>query len=285
MQKFIGNKAFYRTVLTIAIPIMIQNAITNFVGLLDNLMVGQIGTAQMSGVAIVNQLIFVFNLSIFGIVSAGSIFGTQFYGKNDYQGMRDAFRFKLAGNLLICLLAMGMLFFCQDFLIRLYLHGTGDSAELTLALTSAKEFLVILLFSLPFFAISQAYASSLREMGKTMVPMFASSIAVVTNTALNFLLIFGLFFFPALGVRGAAISTLIARIVECAITMYWVHRHEEENPLGDRADNDYSSLFCSRTISDCFLEHLIHRLQFVQYCLHGTRRCRCGHGRATSWSR
>ena len=83
MQKFIGNKAFYRTVLTIAIPIMIQNAITNFVGLLDNLMVGQIGTAQMSGVAIVNQLIFVFNLSIFGIVSAGSIFGTQFYGKKD----------------------------------------------------------------------------------------------------------------------------------------------------------------------------------------------------------
>ena len=87
MQKFIGNKAFYRTVLTIAIPIMIQNAITNFVGLLDNLMVGQIGTAQMSGVAIVNQLIFVFNLSIFGIVSAGSIFGTLFYGKKDYQGM------------------------------------------------------------------------------------------------------------------------------------------------------------------------------------------------------
>lgn len=239
MQKFIGNKAFYRTVLTIAIPIMIQNAITNFVGLLDNLMVGQIGTAQMSGVAIVNQLIFVFNLSIFGIVSAGSIFGTQFYGKKDYQGMRDAFRFKLAGNLLICLLAMGLLFFCQDFLIRLYLHGTGDSAELTLALTSAKEFLVILLFSLPFFAISQAYASSLREMGKTMVPMFASSIAVVTNTALNFLLIFGLFFFPTLGVRGAAISTLIARIVECAITMYWVHRHEEENPFAIRVYHQF----------------------------------------------
>ena len=124
-------------------------------------------------------------------------------------------------------------------MIRLYLHGTGDSEELTLALTSAKEFLVILLFSLPFFAISQAYASSLREMGKTMVPMFASSIAVVTNTALNFLLIFGLFFFPTLGVRGAAISTLIARIVECAITMYWVHRHEEENPFAIRVYHQF----------------------------------------------
>lgn len=107
--------------------------------------------------------------------------------------MRDAFRFKLLGNLLFCLLGMGLLFFSQYFLIRLYLHSTDDSADLTLALTSAKKFLVILLFSLPFFAISQAYGSSLREMGKTMVPMFASSIAVVTNTALNFLLIFGLF--------------------------------------------------------------------------------------------
>ena len=70
---------------------MIQNAITNFVGLLDNLMVGQIGTAQMSGVAIVNQLIFVFNLSIFGIVSAGSIFGTQFYGKRIIKGCEMPF--------------------------------------------------------------------------------------------------------------------------------------------------------------------------------------------------
>lgn len=231
MKKLIGNKAFYRTVLTIAIPVMIQNAITNFVGLLDNLMVGQIGTAQMSGVAIINQLIFVFNLAIFGIVSAGSIFGTQFFGKRDFKGMRDAFRFKLVSNLIMCAIAMLLLFFGQDFLISLYLHGSGDSAELALALKSAKEFLAILIFSLPFFAISQAYASSLREMGKTVVPMFASSIAVVTNTTLNFLLIFGMFFFPKLGVAGAAVSTLIARILECAITMYWVHRHSSENPF------------------------------------------------------
>lgn len=231
MKKFIGDKAFYRTVFLIAVPVMIQNAITNFVGLLDNLMVGQIGTAQMSGVAIINQLIFVFNLSIFGMVSAGSIFGTQFYGKKDFHGMRDAFRFKLVGNLIICVLAMGLLFFGQDFFISLYLHGDATSAELSLALQSAKSFLTYLLFSLPFFAISQAYASSLREMGKTVVPMFASSIAVVTNTSLNFLLIFGLLGFPKFGVVGAGISTLVARIVECLITVYWVHRHQADNPF------------------------------------------------------
>ncbi|WP_251855376.1 MATE family efflux transporter [Enterococcus italicus] len=231
MKRFIGTKQFYRTLLTIAIPVMIQNAITNFVGLLDNLMVGQLGTAEMSGVAIVNQLIFVFNLSIFGIVSAGSIFGTQFYGKRDYHGMRDAFRFKVIGNAIICLIAMLGLYTFRDFFISLYLHGSPRSQELAVALKSAEEFLLILLFSLPFFACLQAYASSLREMGKTTVPMFASSIAVVTNTLLNFLLIFGLMGFPRLGVVGAGISTLIARIIECAITVFWVHKHAATTPF------------------------------------------------------
>lgn len=231
MNRFIGDKQFYQTVFTIAIPVMIQNAITNFVGLLDNLMVGQLGTAQMSGVAIINQLIFVFNLSIFGIVSAGSIFGTQFFGKRDFHGMRDAFRFKLIGNALICMIAMGSLYFFRDFFISLYLHGNARSLELSTALKSAEEFLLVLLFSLPFFALSQAYASSLREMGKTVVPMFASSIAVITNTLLNFLLIFGLLGFPRLGVLGAGIATLLARIVECFIIVYWVHKNATDNPF------------------------------------------------------
>lgn len=231
MNRFIGDKQFYQTVFTIAIPVMIQNAITNFVGLLDNLMVGQLGTAQMSGVAIINQLIFVFNLSIFGIVSAGSIFGTQFFGKRDFHGMRDAFRFKLIGNALICMIAMGSLYFFRDFFISLYLHGNARSLELSTALKSAEEFLLVLLFSLPFFALSQAYASSLREMGKTVVPMFASSIAVITNTLLNFLLIFGLLGFPRLGVLGAGIATLLARIAECFIIVYWVHKNATDNPF------------------------------------------------------
>ncbi|MHC9001095.1 MATE family efflux transporter [Enterococcus bulliens] len=150
MKKFIGDRAFYLHVLTIAVPIMIQNAITNFVGLLDNLMVGQIGTAQMSGVAIVNQLIFVFNLSIFGIVSAASIFGTQFYGKRDFVGMRDAFRFKLVGNALMCIVAILVLWYAQDYLISLYLHGNTEIQQLQLAHDSARDFLWIMLFTLPF---------------------------------------------------------------------------------------------------------------------------------------
>ena len=84
-----GDKAFYKAVFAIVVPIIIQNLITSFVSLLDNVMVGQLGTAQMSGVAIANQLIFIFNICIFGGISGASIYGAQFYGSGDYEGMRN----------------------------------------------------------------------------------------------------------------------------------------------------------------------------------------------------
>ena len=92
-QKYIGTRAFYRMVLAIVIPIMIQNAITNFVSLLDNIMVGQVGTESMSGVAIANQLIFVFNLCVFGALSGAGIFSAQFYGADNQEGVRGCFRY------------------------------------------------------------------------------------------------------------------------------------------------------------------------------------------------
>ena len=93
LYKLIGNKEFYKMVLLIAVPIMIQNGITNFVSLLDNIMIGQVGTEQMSGVAIVNQLIFVYNLCIFGGVSGAGIFTAQYYGQGNYEGVRQTMRF------------------------------------------------------------------------------------------------------------------------------------------------------------------------------------------------
>lgn len=95
LSKFIGNRDFYRMVLMIAVPIMIQNGITNFVSLLDNIMIGQVGTEQMSGVAIVNQLIFVYNLCIFGGVSGAGIFTAQYFGQGNHEGVRQTMRFKL----------------------------------------------------------------------------------------------------------------------------------------------------------------------------------------------
>ena len=124
-EKFIGDKNFYKYVLYLAVPMIVQNTITSFVSFLDNIMVGQIGTEQMSGVAIVNQLMFVFNVCIFGGVSGAGIFGTQYYGKGDYEGQKHAFRFKLYACLLVTAVAALLFSFFDTQLISLYLNDTG----------------------------------------------------------------------------------------------------------------------------------------------------------------
>ena len=139
MKKYIGDKKFYLMVLSVAVPIMIQNGITNFVSLLDNIMVGQIGTEQMSGVAIVNQLLFVFNLCIFGGISGAGIFTAQYYGCKDREGVRDTFRMKLFISASITVVSLLIFTFWGRQLITLYLHETGDSGNLEFTLMYARK--------------------------------------------------------------------------------------------------------------------------------------------------
>jgi len=228
-KKFIGDKDFYSYVLRLAVPMIVQNAITSFVSFLDNIMVGQIGTEQMSGVAIVNQLMFVFNICIFGAVSGAGIFGTQFFGKGDYEGQKYAYRFKVYASALITGLAVLLFVFGGDMLISLYLNDSGSVGDITLALRYGLEYLAIMIVGLIPFALGQTYISSVRECGQTFVPMIAGVAAVFTNLILDVILIFGLLGMPALGVRGAAIATVIARFVECIIVVTWTHMHKDKN--------------------------------------------------------
>lgn len=234
MKKYIGNKAFYKMVLAVAVPIMIQNGITNLVSLLDNLMVGRIGMEEMSGVAIVNQLIMVFNLCIFGGISGAGIFTAQYYGQKDDEGIRNTFRFKLIITTVITLIALGIFIFFDDSLITLYLNENeataGTQGDLQATLEFGKIYLKIILLGLPAFMIQQAYASTLRETGHTVVPMVAGVVAVVVNLIINALLIYGIGFFPKMGVAGAAIGTSISRYVEAVIVIIWAHRHKKELP-------------------------------------------------------
>lgn len=231
MRKFIGDKAFYKMVLLVAVPIMVQNGITNFVGLLDNIMVGRVGTEQMSGVAIVNQLLMIYNLSIFGAISGAGIFGAQFFGCKDHKGVRHIFRFKIYACLIITLISVGILYFWGEPLIMLYLHDEGGGQSLQAALTYGKQYLMVMLFGLFPFGVEQIYTSTLRECGETVVPMKAGIVAVLLNSALNFVLIFGYLGFPKLGVVGAAVATCVARYVQAAIVVVWTHRHVEEVPF------------------------------------------------------
>ena len=229
-KKFIGDKAFYRYLIFLAFPMIVQNGITSFVGFLDNIMVGQIGTEPMSGVAIVNQLFFVFNICIFGGVSGAGIFSAQFFGKGDYEGQKYTFRFKLYACLLITALACVLFHFLDEPLISLYLNDEGSVGNTRLALSYGKEYLAIMILGLLPFAVSQTYVSTIRETGQTFVPMVSGIVAVITNLVLDYVLIFGAFGAPELGVAGAAIATVIARYTECLIVVVWAHRHLDKNP-------------------------------------------------------
>ncbi len=244
-KKFIGDKAFYQHILFLAVPMIIQNTITNFVSFLDNIMVGQIGTEQMSGVAIVNQLMFVFNICIFGGVSGAGIFGTQFFGKGDYEGQKYTFRFKLYACLTITVIALLLFGFADTQLISLYLSDNGSIGDISLALQYGQKYLWIMMIGLIPFALSQTYINTIRESGQTFVPMVASIAAVVTNLVLDYIMIFGILGFPALGVQGAAIATVIARFIECTIVIIWTHTHPALNPYIVGA---YKSLTIPRSI-------------------------------------
>lgn len=225
-EKFIGDKAFYKMVLFIAFPIMLQNGITNFVGLLDNIMVGQLGTEQMSGVAIVNQLLMIFNLCIFGALSAASLFAAQFYGNGNQEGVRHTFRFKVISCVLLTVLWIAVFYFGGDRLIALYL--SNDSAgDIAATHAAGMSYLKVMLVGLIPYVISQIYASTLRETGQTVIPMIASCVAVITNLVLNYILIFGQFGAPKWGVVGAAIATVVSRFVEMGIVVIWTHMHSD----------------------------------------------------------
>ncbi len=231
LQKFIGSRAFYRRVMAVALPIIIQNAITNFVATLDNIMVGQVGTIPMSGVSIVNQLLFVFNLCIFGATSGAGIFTAQFHGSRDQDGIRHTFRFKLLICLLLTAVGTGIFLVGGDPLIRLYLTGEGDAADAAAVLRYGRDYLAVMLWGLIPFAISNAYSGTLRETGQTVVPMVGGISAVLVNLVLNYILIFGKCGAPALGVQGAAIATVISRYAELVIVAGWTHLNGEKNPF------------------------------------------------------
>ena len=225
IRKLFGDKAFYRMVLAIAVPVMVQSGITQFVSLLDNLMVGRIGTEEFGGVAIANQLIFVFNLCIFGGLSGAGIFSAQFSGKNDVDGMRHVLRFKLYFVIAASVLGILILHFFGSPLISLFLHEGSEEGDLVKTLNFGLDYLKIMLIGLPLYAVSQCYASSLKETGETFIPMIGSGTAVLVNLAFNYILIFGKFGFPVMGVKGAAIATVLSRVVELAIIAIWARTH------------------------------------------------------------
>lgn len=231
LKRYIGDKKFYRELMLIAVPIMIQNFITNFVSMIDNIMVGQVGTAQMSGVAIVNQVIFVFNLCIFGAVSGAGIFTAQYAGSKDYEGVRYTVRFKLVSCMILTAIGLAVYGFAGKSLIMLYLKGEGSAEDAEQYLFYGMKYMRIMLWGVIPFVISNVYCSTLRENGQTLVPMYAGISAVAVNLVFNYIFIFGKLGVPAMGAEGAALATVISRFVELAVAAVWTHRHVDKMPF------------------------------------------------------
>lgn len=229
-KKYLGDKAFYKMLIGVVLPIIAQNAVTNFVSMLDNLMVGRIGTDEMNGVSVANQLMFVFNLVVFGAVAGAGIFVAQYYGQRDHEGVKCAFRFKILTCLGIGVLGILLFWFFREPLVSLYISDmSAEGCDPVETLRFGSEYLVVMLFGMIPFALSQAYSGTLRETGETVVPMIAGIAAVAVNLTFNYFLIFGKLGFPKLGVTGAAIATVISRYVELFIVVAWTHVKKERN--------------------------------------------------------
>ncbi|MBQ5837907.1 MAG: MATE family efflux transporter [Clostridia bacterium] len=227
-ENFFGDKRFYYRVIAIAVPIILQNGITNFVSLLDNIMVGSLGTEQMSGVSIVNQFIFIFNLLIYGAISGAGIFCVQYHGTRDQNGISHTFRFKLYLNVLLTVLSIGAFALFGDYLISTFLSESSTSGDIVLTFSEGQAYLRIMLIGLIPYSVSQVYASTLRETEHTVVPMVASVVAVATNFVLNYILIFGKLGLDPMGVEGAAIATVASRFTELLILVVWSHRNTDK---------------------------------------------------------
>ena len=230
-SRLIGPREFYIRFLTIALPIMVKQGITSFVNMLDNIMVGRISTPAMSGVAIVNQLLFVFNLIIFGGMAGAGIFTAQYFGRQDESGVRYSFRFKILISIFLSFCGIAVLYFLRSPLVGLYLHESEGSRLLASTMKEAESYLRLILWGLLPFALTQAYASTISECGDTFLPMAAGLAAVLINLAGNYVLIFGRLGFPALGTAGAAIATDLSRIAEMLILVFYTHSHAGRHPF------------------------------------------------------
>lgn len=231
-RRFIGNKAFFAALVTLVLPLAVQQGLSSMISLVDNVMVGGLSTESISGVAIVNQLIFVFQLTVFGALSGASIFGAQYAGVHDDEAIRYTFRYKLMVGFAITLLAMGALAFFGDELIALYIHTTADSAASPiLTAREGRRFLNIALAGLPPFVVSQCLASTFRELKETRAPMRASIASILVTLSLNYVLIYGKLGLPRLGVQGSALATAIARYVEAVSLILYALRSRDKHPF------------------------------------------------------
>lgn len=204
------TKTFYKTYTKIVIPLMLQGMITKFVSMVDNLMIGQLGDTSIAAVAMGNKILDILMFTIFGVSAAVSVFIAQYYGARNHQKQQEVFR--------IGLLMTGVVFAVATILLLLFSDGIINYFVQDVSIKPlVLQYISILFLGYIPFVISINYSSALKVVGQVKMPLFASLVGVVVNMVGNYILIFGHFGFSAMGVQGAAVATVISRIVEFLI--------------------------------------------------------------------
>lgn len=231
LKELFYDKKFYKMVLFLALPIILQNLIASSVNMLDTLMIGRVGEVELAAVGIANQFYFIFSLFIMGISSGCAVFIAQLWGKRDKNNIQKVLGIGIISSVLITTIfnLVGVLF--PEKIISIF---NIDPQVIKIG----ASYLKIVCFSYIFTAISFNYAAALRSVENTVLPMLASFLGLVVNGVLNTILIFGLLGFPAMGVRGAAIATIIARGSECALLV--LYTYISKNTLAAKAKDLFS---------------------------------------------
>lgn len=207
MLKVLKDKKFLISFFTIAFPVMLQQLLSFVVSLVDTLMVSGLTNEAVSAVYAVNQLSFFLFVVIGGVIAGSGIFIQQFFGSQDFKHLYQTHRFKIIAGVSLLVIALPMAFMFGHYVIEFYSRNNDNPLEI---IRLALEYMPAILLGFIPYVFTAAYATSLRETGKTMEPMIASIVAVVVNITLNYIFIYGLSY----GVLGAAIATTIARVAE-----------------------------------------------------------------------
>ena len=242
MLRFLfSDKKFYRMLFVLALPILIQNLLTSSLNMVDTLMIGRVGDNELAAVGIANQFFFLFNLVANGAAAGCSIFISQYWGQRDTASIRRVMGFGLTINM-----GIGLLFTMVALLLPRFIAGLFSREAAVVELS--EDYLVIVCLSYVFTGISYLLANALRSVGSAYVPMIVSFLAILVNTGGNYLLIFGKGGFPVLGVKGAAIATLIARVVEMLLLLLLTFRPRSPLRGRPREFTGFDAAFARKTI-------------------------------------
>jgi len=224
MRTIFKDKTFLKAMIAIALPITLQNLVASSVNMLDTLMITSLGEESLAAVGLANQVFFFYAVTIFGVATGSSVFVSQFWGKGDVKNIGRILGISLAITSVLGALFTLAALFVPEFIMKIF---SEDSEVIRLGV----DYLRIVSLSYIITGISFAYAVASRSIGQAKMPMIASIVSFFVNLIFNYLLIFGKFGFPQLGVKGAAYGTIIARAAEIGLILYSIYSNKNNNPL------------------------------------------------------